>query len=103
MTVGELKTRINELAHTGTLKSQSVEFVCDNQKYFLVAPEKDTLFFKLKLSRHNYFPLPWSNFLETLGTGNDGAAVELYNVDKSSGPHQVTKLYVSDSALEISI
>ena len=100
MTVNEVRSKLLELK-TQAAGPRTVEFVCDNQKYFLTDVEKGPSEFKIIVTRKNYRTLPIDNFLELLSTGNQNSALAIFNTDKGGENKAVSGFYLSDATIEI--
>jgi len=100
MTVNEVRAKLVELK-TQAGSPRTVEFVCDNQKYFLTDIEKGPAEFKIIVSRKNYKTLPAESFIELLGTGNQNSAFSIFNTDKGGAQKSVSGFYLSDATIEI--
>ncbi|GAB4013696.1 MAG: hypothetical protein Fur0010_10810 [Bdellovibrio sp.] len=100
MTLNEVRSKVMELKSQAQ-DQRTIEFVCDNQKYFLTDIEKNPNQFKIVVTRKKYCELSAESFLELLATGNTNAPLTIFNQDKGGNEKSVTGFYLSDHAIEI--
>ena len=100
MTLNEVRNKVIELKNQSK-GQRTIEFFCDNQKYFLTDVEKNPNHFKVVVTRKNYREMSAESFLELLNTGNTSASVTIFNLDKGGNEKSISAFYLSDHAIEI--
>ncbi len=99
MTVAEVKKKLEELSSQKNLSE--VEFVCDNQKYFLSTVTKGPQEFSIAVTRKNHRTLDLKDFIHILNSGNAQANCTILNSDKGGEAKAIENFYLSSSAIEI--